>query len=363
MADDSKPTITLDDLYGASEQDKTVSPPPPAEPGRLDPGHLVYEETPIITPEVPPETPDTYPQPEKQPVPSPVVFQTATGAGIPDVPQAEASGTPPNPTGIGHGQAKRSGRFFKALIFFTVMIILGMGVSALYRNVVIRLTEGDVEYTGDRRPLPDDSSLQSDDTRDGSGNPDEATESGISPDVISVPGSISVSPTIRPVRIISSTTPDSSWPTFTIEAGSARKPVAGISYSLPAEILPPVCDGASCPSQGTYLPGGTRFTVAYYPRNILTPDFERTTVTDAAGRKFATTVADVAGKPALAFEGSFTGSTTGGYRFTRMKGYMIGISEGRTLEINHFVPAGIAADFETDDGIFEKIVSTLVFTP
>lgn len=155
-----------------------------------------------------------------------------------------------------------------------------------------------------------------------------------------IPKPTSVIPTPTPVD------PFAGWKTLTI---------AGLSYKLPPDVLAPVCDGASCASQGTYLPGGTRFTVASRGPSAF--------VTDANGVAFVNKDATISGYVATEFSGTFTGRTITGYLFTQMHGFMITVSPTATLEINHFTPAGITTDFAADDTLFTKIVSTLNFSP
>lgn len=138
------------------------------------------------------------------------------------------------------------------------------------------------------------------------------------------------------------TDPFTSWRTST---------VAGISFKLPPDVLIPICDGISCVSQGTYLPGGTRLTVA--------PRGPSAFVTDANGIAFVNKDATISGHIATEFSGTFTGRTISGYAFTQMHGFMIEVTPTATLEINHFTPAGITADFAKDDVLFSKIVETL----
>jgi len=131
--------------------------------------------------------------------------------------------------------------------------------------------------------------------------------------------------------------------------------IAGLSYKLPPEVPVPACDGTPCVSQGTYLPGGTRFTVASRGQIAF--------VTDANGFAFINKESTVSGHAAMEFTGEFSGRTTGGYGFTRMHGYMIAVNPTQALEISHFTPTGAAADFAGDDALFTRIVSTLSFNP
>ena len=136
--------------------------------------------------------------------------------------------------------------------------------------------------------------------------------------------------------------PFASWKTYAI---------AGISYRLPSEVLAPICDGTGCISQGTYLPGGTRLTLAVRG--------SRAFVTDANGVSFVNKEATISGYMTTEFSGTFSGRTTGGYGFTQMHGFMIEISPTQTLETNHFTPTGVTADWVRDDALFEQIISNL----
>ena len=154
-----------------------------------------------------------------------------------------------------------------------------------------------------------------------------------------VPKSTSLAPTPTPVD------PFAGWKTVTI---------AGLSYKLPPAVLVPTCDGTACISLGTYLPGGTRFTVATRGPSAF--------VTDANGIAFVNKEASVSGHTATEFIGTFTGKTMSGYMFTQMHGFMISMGPTATIEINHFTPAGATADFAKDDTLFTQIISTLSFS-
>jgi hypothetical protein len=86
-------------------------------------------------------------------------------------------------------------------------------------------------------------------------------------------------------------------------------------------------------------------------------------ITDVNGTPFTSHDASVSGSAAIEFTGSFAGRTSGGYGFTQMHGFMIELTPTATLEINHFTPAGITADFAKDDTLFTQILSTLNFSP
>lgn len=147
---------------------------------------------------------------------------------------------------------------------------------------------------------------------------------------------------------------------YSVLNGITRLPIAGIQYQLPAGVLAPVCDGTACGSQGTYLPGGTRFTIAPRGAGQVLMDFRGKTITDAGGKAFITKPTTVAGKNAIEFTTETRGSTIGGHAFTTMRGVMIELSDTLSLEINHFVPVGIRADFAADEVIFNELLKTLV---
>ncbi len=139
-------------------------------------------------------------------------------------------------------------------------------------------------------------------------------------------------------------------------------PIAELSYKLPPGVLEPTCDGAGCVSQGTYLPGGTRLTVASKTVTQSLSSLRGAVITDAAGTAFTSNDTTVSGHAAIEFNGTFDGRTSGGYGFSQMHGFMIEVTPTTTLEINHFTPADITADFAADDALFSQIVSTFDFS-
>lgn len=149
------------------------------------------------------------------------------------------------------------------------------------------------------------------------------------------------------------------WTTYQVVSGVTRQAIAGISFKLPQELAAPICDGGNCASQGTYLPGGTRLTVAPRGPGQLLPDYRGRIVSDLSGQAFTIKTASVSGFPAVDFSGLYTGTTNGGYAFSQMHGLMINVSDTLSLEINHFTPNGVTADFNADDDLFTKIVGSL----
>lgn len=156
--------------------------------------------------------------------------------------------------------------------------------------------------------------------------------------------------------------PYDDWISYEVISGTTKAAVPGISFKLPPEVLAPVCDGAGCASQGTYLPGGTRFTVAARGANQTLRDYRGSIITDVNGTAFTTKEATASGRRAMEFSGVFAGRTVAGYAFSRMRGVMVEVTQTLSLEINHFVPSGIVADFEADDGVFDQILDTFTFS-
>lgn len=154
--------------------------------------------------------------------------------------------------------------------------------------------------------------------------------------------------------------PFENWKTYQVTSGTTKLPIENISFKLPEDVLSPICDSTTCLSQGTYLPGGTRFTIAPRGQGQLLTDFRGSAISDVGGTLFNTTETTVAGHPASLFTGNFSGRTVAGYGFSNMRGYMIEVTPTLSLEINHFVPTGVNADFAQDDALFDQIVTTLV---
>lgn len=149
------------------------------------------------------------------------------------------------------------------------------------------------------------------------------------------------------------------WKTYEVISGTTKVQFGGVTYQLPSDVLAPVCDGTGCGSQGTYLPGGTRFTVAPRGTGQALRDFRGSVISDVGGISFTTQRTTVAGLPATEFTGVFTGRTVSGYGFSRMRGVMVELTPTTSLEVNHFTPNGIVADFAPDDVLFDAIVKTI----
>lgn len=174
-------------------------------------------------------------------------------------------------------------------------------------------------------------------------------------------------PTSAPSAFIS-TSPQASgsanannvWVTYQVISGATRKAIPGVSFKLPADVSAPVCDGGSCPSQGTNLPNGTRFTVAARGKGQLLPDFRGAILTDVTGKEFVMKQTTIGGVYGYEYTGAFTGRTGGGYTFTSMRGVLVPVNDALSIDFNHFATAGVASDFVKDDAIFDQIVGTFM---
>lgn len=182
-----------------------------------------------------------------------------------------------------------------------------------------------------------------------------------------LPGGLSQLPSIKtqvtPTPIVTvAPDPYATWKTYSVISGSTRKAVDGISFKLPPEVTELFCDGTNCSSQGTYLPGGTRFTVAVRGAGQILADYRGKIITDFGGKPFVSTPTTVGGRVGATFIGDFTGTTVTGYTFTKMRGVMISVTDTISLEVNHFSPIGVVSDFAADDVLFDKILNSFVFT-
>ncbi len=163
-----------------------------------------------------------------------------------------------------------------------------------------------------------------------------------------------------PVATSSAGVSDNTWVTSQVISGATRTAISGVSFKLPSGLPPLTCDGASCPSQGTNLPNGTRFTVAARGKGQLLPDFRGAILTDASGREFTMKQTMIGGVYGYEYVGNFTGRTGGGYTFTAMRGVLVPVNDSLSIEFNHFAPSGVTSDFAKDDVIFDKIVGSFV---
>lgn len=219
------------------------------------------------------------------------------------------------------------------VFFFIILFVAGVGISIVLR-----------QYLASRQTKP----IQQTST-----SPSPATEDA------ALGGSLR-SPEASPTATIAD--PYAGWKTYQVISGVTKQPVPGISFKLPPEALAPICDGAQCASQGTYLSNGTRFTAAARGKGQLLADARgNVLVTDWSGKPFTTkAVIIIGGRKALEYAGLFSGTTVGGYTFSQMRGLMIEIDEDETLEINHFTPSGVSAEFAKDDILFDKIAASLI---
>lgn len=147
------------------------------------------------------------------------------------------------------------------------------------------------------------------------------------------------------------------WQTVTVSAVGLL--LRKVTYQLPQSVALPVCDGQGCPSSGTYLSFGTRFTVAARGKGERLPDFRGAILTDANGKEFTMRQTSVGGKDVYEYTGDFVGRTGGGYQFIKMRGVLVPVSDTVSIEFNHFAPAGTVSDFAADDEVFDQIISSV----
>lgn len=218
--------------------------------------------------------------------------------------------------------------FLKALVGFVILFIIGFAVSGIVRQALSPKPESD--QTAVVLPTATPMQVQT------AIVPIETTASGV--------------------------LVNSAWKIYPVLNGLTRKPVENISYQLPSDVAAPACDGGNCASQGTYLPGKTRFTVAPRGQGQVLADYRTRAISDLRGNAFTVKETTVAGKKAVEFSGDFSGSTAQGFGFTKMHGFMVEVTDTISLEMNHFIPSNLTADFAKDDVLFDQIVKTIVFT-
>lgn len=283
-----------------------------------DETNLRYEETPVIDPNVG----EVVKSENEEPQETPEGLRSLTPEAARVFGGAEESHpvatSPPIPK-------KGKGNHIGTLLFITILFGLGIWLASQFRSLLVPPVSEEV--------------------------------------VVPTSGAVPTSRlTSFPLATPSGSQANSAWQTYEVISGSTKKPVSGISYQLPADVKAPACDSTSCASQGTNLPGGTRFTVAARGRGQLLPDFRGAILTDATGKEFDMQQTTVAGISVYEYSGDFTGRTGGGYTFTRIRGVLIPVSETLAIEFNHFAPAGIVTDFVSDDVVFNKVIGSFTAT-
>jgi hypothetical protein len=91
-------------------------------------------------------------------------------------------------------------------------------------------------------------------------------------------------------------------------------------------------------------------------------DFRGTVITDVNGFPIPTKPLSLEGFSATEYESSVSGQTVSGYAFTHIRGVMIPLTDTLSVEVNHFAPTGITADFAADDVLFDSIIKTFTYT-
>jgi len=166
-----------------------------------------------------------------------------------------------------------------------------------------------------------------------------------------------------PATTSAATPTQGAWKTYKVLNGITREGFSGLSFQLPPEVLATTCDGSRCISQGTYLPGKTRFTVALRGVGQALPDYRGNIISELGGVPMAVKDVTLLGRTVTEYSADFTGTTVNGYKFTQMHGYMMPLTDTAAFEINHFTPNGAVTDFAGDEIVFKKIVDSLVLPP
>jgi hypothetical protein len=311
MTIDGKPIITMKDINSRSGD---LNPP--------SQNNLVYEETPIIEPIADPVIPKDLPNP------------LATPELLPEKPRKEIS-----PVALSRPVKSGGGclGMIRNIVFFLLLIGIGILISMAYQYISTLNLFKPAANTNTNINQP---------------TPTTEPDNGQNMPLIT-PSANQLKPMIKPSVV------QTAGQSRRYQIQKMDKTGSGFSVILSGVVVDPVCDGSGCESYGTYLPGGTRLTLAVKSYNKTADDFGRTNIIDAAGVKFDTSTATISGKLTREFKGTFNGLTTGGYRFNQMHGYMILAQPNMTLEINHFTPSGINADFTSDESVFEEIVKSL----
>lgn len=259
--------------------------------------------------------------PEGLPIEETPVIEAVAEAPAHEVAASEAIPQVPDTSALPKKPKKSVVKKLLSVIFFLVLFSAGVWLSSVLRQFI-----PSEQMTSTLQPTPSPSA------------------SGFEESAVSTPsGSISAY---------------SDWENYIVINGVTKQPIEGVSYKLPPQVLEPICDSSRCVSQGTYLPGGTRFTVAARGKGQLLPSVGNAVLTDVSGKAFTMKDVLVAGFAAKEFTGTFTGTTGGGYAFTRMRGVILPVDETLSIEFNHFAPAGLTVDFEEDDAVFDRILAT-----
>lgn len=299
---DSK--LTMDDLYGPSENPQT----PTIKDG------MVYEETPEIIP-----------------IEEPIADVSQSPHAV--LPAHEDLKPP-------IAMKKPRGGLIVRVMVFCVVFVIGLGVSFLVRP-----------YLGD---LALSLGSRSDEKKQTEGKPTISLENETLTPGGDIGNETILGGTVTPTPVILSSVGN-----FTYALVDEQKQPVGVTINLPVTIAKPSCDTTLCTSQGTNLPGGTRFTVAAYTKGPYITDISRARIIDLSGQQFVSEVASISGKVGVKYLGNFRGTTSGGYMFTAMQGVMVRVKDTLTVELNHFTPIGVSTDFDRDTTVFNAIVASL----
>lgn len=287
-----------------------------------------------------------YPSADPMPPPQPILTETPAPSQYPTYQPpvqnpVQAPESPPIPPPEFPGAVPTRRSPLSVLVTVGMVVVLfGLGVLG---SMALRQYLNRTEDSSTSRPMPSPVAETRDEEVDAPIIPSDATDSGM---VESRDGATNDSPSDYVARILS---------------GVTGEALDGVSFRLPAGVKPLECDRPNCISQGTFLPGGTRFTVAARGRGEKLRDFRDGVISDAFGKEF--TVEDITyqGRKAVQYSADFSGSTVNNFGFSRMSGIMIALTDDSSIEFNHFTPAGKQTDFPADEELFEQILVSLSF--
>jgi hypothetical protein len=268
------------------------------------------------------------------PQPDPVQGEPASPFMSNEQPTTAGFSSPPQQTGSG-------GNKFVSVLVFLFLFALGIGVSMVVRSYLSRPTTSEVVIPIETPEPTVEEEIAFDITPTEFATPSTSTK-------IIISNKPTVRPTIKPIKTI-----------YGIRDARTGKDVVGVSFTLSPNIKPLECDKPNCISQGTNLPGSTRFTVALRGDGQQLRDFRGGAISDATGKEFSMSKTVFQGREAVEYEADFTGSTINSIRFGKMRGIMIALDDGTSIELNHFCPSGMECDFDSDNGVFSTILSSL----
>ncbi len=297
----------------------------PAQPGDAP---LAYEETPMITPV----------DPQDRKVTGTEFYTTTQNLKTPEIsaphemlelPEPKATKPVPKPVKA----AKSIVNVIVIILIFVVLFGVGIFASMAFRQIMpngIQFPVGGGAAKDEITPLPTPQIVPEDQLP-------VSTQSGIVP--TKFPQNIS-----QNVLMV-----------------GGKSAVPGLNFVLPATVAALSCDGNNCASQGAYLPGGSRFTIAARGKGQGLPITKGAKLVDSSGKAFDMSDQVVAGFTVRQFVGNTSGSTMNGFTFSKIRGNILTLSNDLELEMSVFAPAGQIVSWENDNKLFDQIVASVIY--